>query len=40
MRRMITAVGGGTEATEMILERLPKTADNVEFLNTLNKDIY
>jgi transcription termination factor Rho len=40
MRRMITAVGGGTEATEMILERLPKTADNAEFLNTLNKDIY
>ncbi len=40
MRRMITAVGGGTEATEMILERLPKTADNAEFLSTLNKDIY
>jgi transcription termination factor Rho len=40
LRRMITAVGGGTEATEMILDRLPKTADNTEFLATLNKDIY
>jgi transcription termination factor Rho len=40
LRRMITAVGGGSEATEMILERLPKTADNAEFLATLNKDIY
>jgi transcription termination factor Rho len=40
LRRMITAVGGGSEATEMILERLPKTSDNLEFLATLNKDIY
>ncbi|HEX9924841.1 MAG TPA: transcription termination factor Rho [Anaerolineae bacterium] len=40
LRRMITAVGGGTEATEMILERLPKTDSNIEFLATLNKDIY
>ena len=40
LRRMITAVGGGTEATEMILERLPKTENNTEFLATLNKDIY
>ena len=40
LRRMITAVGGGSEATEMILERLPKTSDNAEFLATLNKDIY
>ena len=39
-RRMITAVGGGSEATEMILERLPKTTNNAEFLATLNKDIY
>jgi transcription termination factor Rho len=37
---MITAVGGGNEATEMILERLPKTDNNVEFLATLNKEIY
>jgi transcription termination factor Rho len=40
LRRMITAVGGGPEATEMILERLPKTENNTEFLATLNKDIY
>ncbi len=40
LRRMITAVGGGSEATEMILDRLPKTASNAEFLATLNKDIY
>ncbi|RME98594.1 MAG: transcription termination factor Rho [Chloroflexi bacterium] len=40
LRRMITAVGGGTEATEMILERLPKTDNNAEFLATLNKEIY
>jgi transcription termination factor Rho len=40
LRRMITAVGGGSEATEMILERLPKTENNTEFLATLNKDIY
>lgn len=40
LRRMITAVGGGTEATEMILERLPKTDNNAEFLATLHKEIY
>jgi len=40
LRRMITAVGGGSEATEMILERLPKTDNNEEFLATLNKEIY
>lgn len=40
LRRMITAVGGGTEATEMVLERLPKTDNNTEFLATLNKEIY
>jgi transcription termination factor Rho len=40
LRRMITAVGGGAEATEMILERLPKTDNNTEFLATLNKEIY
>lgn len=40
LRRMITAVGGGNEATEMILERLPKTENNTEFLATLNKEIY
>jgi len=40
LRRMITAVGGGSEATEMILERMPKTESNAEFLATLNKEIY
>ncbi len=40
LRRMITAVGGGSEATEMILERLPKTENNAEFLATLSKEIY
>lgn len=40
LRRMITAVGGGSEATEMILERLPKTESNTEFLATLHKEIY
>lgn len=40
LRRMITAVGGGAEATEMILERMPKTDSNAEFLATLNKEIY
>jgi transcription termination factor Rho len=40
LRRMITAVGGGSEATEMILERLPKTDSNAEFLATLNKELY
>ncbi len=40
LRRMITAVGGGSEATEMILDRLPKTDDNAEFLATLHKEIY
>jgi transcription termination factor Rho len=40
LRRMITAVGGGPEATEMILERLPKTDSNAEFLATLNKELY
>ncbi len=39
LRRMISAVGGGGEATEMILERLPKTETNFDFLATLNKDI-
>jgi transcription termination factor Rho len=40
LRRMITAVGGGAEATEMVLERLPKTDNNIEFLATLHKEIY
>jgi transcription termination factor Rho len=33
-------VGGGAEATEMVLDRLPKTDNNEEFLATLSKEIY
>lgn len=39
LRRMISAVGGGAEATEMILERLPRTDSNIDFLATLNREI-
>ena len=39
LRRMINAVGGGPEATELILSRLSKTKTNSEFLTTLHKDI-
>lgn len=39
LRRMIGAVGGGAEATEMILDRLPRTDTNADFLNSLNKDL-
>jgi transcription termination factor Rho len=37
LRRMIQALGGGNEASEVILDRLPKTATNEEFLNTLHQ---
>jgi len=40
LRRMISAVGGGPEATELILGRLGKTQTNSEFLTTLHKDIF
>ena len=36
MRRMITALGG-TEGTELLLDRLAKTATNREFLASLHK---
>jgi len=39
LRRMIQAIGGGIEALESILERLPKTANNAEFLATLHQEI-
>lgn len=39
MRRMISAIGGGNEGTELMLQRLMKTANNKEFLSTLSKDI-
>lgn len=39
LRRMINALGGGTEAAELILSRMAKTKTNEEFLTTLHKDI-
>ncbi len=39
LRRMISALGGGPEATELILSRMAKTKNNPEFLETLHKDI-
>jgi transcription termination factor Rho len=39
LRHMIHAVGGGEEALESILERLPKTANNEEFLSTLHRQV-
>ncbi len=39
LRHMIHAVGGGEEALESILERLPRTANNEEFLSTLHRQI-
>jgi transcription termination factor Rho len=39
LRRMTQAIGGGTEALEVILERLPKTANNDEFLATLHQQV-
>jgi transcription termination factor Rho len=39
LRRMIQALGGGNEALEVILERLPKTPGNEEFLATLHQQV-
>jgi len=39
LRRMISALGGGPEATELILSRLAKTKSNEEFLATLHKEV-
>jgi transcription termination factor Rho len=39
MRRMVDALGGGLEAFEPILDRLSKTKNNAEFLDSLRKDI-
>ncbi|HLG50610.1 MAG: transcription termination factor Rho [Chloroflexi bacterium] len=38
LRRMVSAIGG-TEGIEAMLARMARTANNREFLNTLNKDI-
>jgi transcription termination factor Rho len=37
MRRMVGMLGG-TEGTELLLQRLAKTENNVDFLNTLKKE--
>ncbi len=39
LRRMINAVGGGSEATELVLNRLAKTKSNAEFLTSLHKEV-
>jgi transcription termination factor Rho len=39
MRRMVDALGGGLEAFEPILDRLTRTKNNAEFLDSLRKDI-
>jgi transcription termination factor Rho len=39
LRHMIHAVGGGEEALESILERLPKSSNNAEFLKTLHMQV-
>ncbi len=38
LRKMVSALGGGTESTELVLDRLRKTASNRDFLLTLNKE--
>jgi transcription termination factor Rho len=38
LRKMVGALGGGPEATELVLERLRKVATNKDFLMTLNKE--
>ena len=39
LRHMIHAVGGGEEALEGILERLPRTPSNEEFMATLHQQV-
>ena len=39
LRHMIHAVGGGAEALESILERLPRSANNEEFLANLHEQV-
>jgi transcription termination factor Rho len=39
LRRMISAIGGGEDAVVPILERLVRTKNNKEFLDTLTKDV-
>jgi transcription termination factor Rho len=39
LRQMVQAIGGGSEALESILDRLPRTANNEEFLSTLHQAV-
>jgi len=39
LRRMMDAIGGGTEAAEAVIMRLAKTSSNREFLETLSKEL-
>jgi transcription termination factor Rho len=39
LRHMIHAVGGGEEALESILDRLPKSSNNAEFLKNLHMQV-
>jgi transcription termination factor Rho len=38
LRKMVAALGGGPESTELVLDRLRKTAKNRDFLMSLNKE--
>ncbi len=38
LRRMLSAMGGGPEEIELVIERLAKTKANKDFLATLNKE--
>ena len=37
VRRMIDAIGGGSEAAEAVISRMSRTQTNREFLETLSK---
>jgi transcription termination factor Rho len=39
LRRMIDALGGGSDAVEPVLQRMSKTRSNAEFLSTLNRNV-
>ncbi|MHB0874492.1 MAG: transcription termination factor Rho [Anaerolineae bacterium] len=38
LRKMVAALGGGPESTELVLDRLRKTGKNRDFLMSLNKE--
>ncbi len=39
LRRMIDALGGGSEAVEPVLDRMNKTRSNAEFLSSLSRNV-